>query len=87
MRKDKQTDIKIEAAYYLRNYQVLILFSNNRMKIVDFAPAILQYAKGDYAVYAQKKNFCNFYIENGNIVWGTNWDLIFPIESVYNADF
>ena len=24
-------------------------------------------------------------IENGNIVWGKNWDLMFPIEQLYSG--
>jgi hypothetical protein len=87
VRKNKQADIKIIDAVYLRGYEILILFSNNRMKVVDFAPAIKKYAKGDYSIYAKEPVFKKFHIENGNIVWGKNWDLIFPVSDVFNAKF
>ena len=87
LRKNKQKGIKIEDAVYLRGYEILILFSNNRMKVIDFVSAIEKYAKGDYSVYSNKKQFSKFFIENGNIVWGKNWDLIFPVQDVFNASF
>jgi hypothetical protein len=87
LRKDKSQNIQVEAALLLRDYQILILFSNNRMKVVDFAPAIAKYAKGYYSKYADKKNFSKFHIDKGNIVWGKEWDLIFPAEDIFNARF
>lgn len=87
LRKNKSQNLQITDAVYLRNYEVLVLFSNNRMKVVDFAPAIERYAKGDYSIYAQKARFKKFAIEDGNIVWGKNWDLIFPVQDIFNARF
>ncbi len=87
LRKNKQKNIQIEEAVYLRGYEILILFNNNRMKVIDFASAIQKYAKGDYSIYSNKKQFSKFRIENGNIVWGKNWDLIFPVQDVFNAKF
>ncbi len=57
------------------------------MKVIDFASAVKKHAKGDYSMYAQPKHFKKFQIENGNIVWGKNWDLIFPVDDVFNASF
>ena len=69
----------------MSGYKVLILFSNNRMKVVDFANAIDNYAKGEYAMFANKTTFKKFNIENGNIVWGKNWDLVFPVMDIFNG--
>ena len=55
------------------------------MKVVDFTSAISKYAKGEYAVYANKNAFKKFSIENGNLVWGENWDLIFPVADIFNG--
>jgi exopolysaccharide biosynthesis protein len=33
--------------------------------------------------YLKPANFKKFYIENGNIVWGKNWDLMIPIENLF----
>jgi Protein of unknown function (DUF2442) len=87
VRKNKQAHIKIISAAYLRDYKVLVLFSTNRMKVIDFAPALKKYAVGHYARYLNKTDFRKFNIENGNIVWGKNWDLIFPILDIFNGSF
>ena len=34
--------------------------------------------------YIEPKNFKKFTIEQGNVVWGKNWDMIFPIEDLYS---
>jgi len=57
------------------------------MKIVDFEPAIQRYAIGEFKIYMDKSHFKKFQIENKNIVWGDNWDLIFPVEDIFNAQF
>jgi hypothetical protein len=33
--------------------------------------------------YLDPRKFSRFTIDNGNIVWGKNWDLIFPVENLY----
>ena len=33
--------------------------------------------------YQNPQNFQNFMIQNGNIVWGEDWDLIFPRDQLY----
>ena len=36
-----------------------------------------------YKSYLNENKFKKFKIEFGNIVWGKNWDLIFPIDKLY----
>ncbi|MCX6198984.1 MAG: DUF2442 domain-containing protein [Bacteroidetes bacterium] len=87
LRKSKQENIKITAAVHLRGYEILVLFSNDRMKVIDFSEAIKKFAKGDYSLYSQAKHFKKFSVENGNIIWGKNWDLIFPVNNIFHASF
>ena len=87
LRKDKQENLSIVAASYLRNFEILILFSNNRMKVVNFKPALKKYAKGHFAEYLKKKKFMSFNIEQGNIVWGNDWDIVFPVSDIYSGIF
>ena len=54
------------------------------MKIVNFSPAIEKYAVGEYTIYAQPNKFKRFSVEKGNIVWGKNWDLVFPLTDIYD---
>ena len=36
-----------------------------------------------YNKYLNPRKFSRFTIANGNVVWGKNWDLIFPIEQLH----
>lgn len=38
-----------------------------------------------YNRYVDPKNFKKFRIEHGNVVWGKNWDLVFPLEQLYSG--
>ena len=38
-----------------------------------------------YNKYLDERKFRQFKIEDGNIVWGKNWDLIFPIEQLHRG--
>lgn len=38
-----------------------------------------------YNKYLDPRKFRRFAIENGNIVWGKNWDLIFPVEQLHDG--
>lgn len=86
-RKKKDINFNIENALYLNNYTLLVTFTSGEKKEVDFSPALEKYAKGFYAKYKKLNNFKKFKIENQNIVWGKDWDLIFPPENVYYSKF
>ena len=79
----KNKIIEIIDASYLGEYKISVLFNDGVRKIIDFSEYILKCVKGDYRKYANPVNFKRFRIDNGNIVWGKNWDLIFPIEQLY----
>lgn len=38
-----------------------------------------------YNKYLDESEFRKFTIDDGNIVWGEDWDLIFPIEQLYSG--
>jgi hypothetical protein len=38
-----------------------------------------------YNKYKKPENFKRFKIENGNIVWGKDWDMIFPVYDLYTG--
>ena len=75
--------IKIVEAKDLGNLQVLILFSDNKQQTIDIGDFIRRHPHPQYNKYLDPKRFRKFSIENGNIVWGKNWDLIFPLEQLY----
>ena len=77
----------VTGAKYVDEYKIEITFSNGKTKVVDFLPALEKYGRGYYAKYIKLANFKKFKVENGNIVWGKDWDLIFTNESVYKGKF
>ena len=65
------------------NLSVFLHFSDNTTQTVDIGDFILRHPHPQYNKYLDPKKFSKFTIENGNIVWGKNWDLIFPIEQLH----
>ena len=53
--------------------------------IVDFTEFINSNNKEVLSKYKISAHFKNFKIEQGNIVWGKNWDLIFPVLDLYKG--
>ncbi len=82
--KNKEEALLITHAFYLGNHTLLLQFSNGIQKRLDFLPLLRQYAKGDYATYLNKEKFKRFILANGNISWGKNEDIIFPVLFLYN---
>ena len=64
---------------------VTLHFSDNTSRTVDIGDFIRRHPHPQYNKYLEEKHFCKFKIENGNIVWGKNWDLIFPIEQLHSG--
>lgn len=77
--------ISIIAAYYLDGYKIKIEFNDHKSSIVDFAAFLNTHNHPQYNEYKNKKKFKQYRIENGNLVWGKDWDLIFPIWNLYNG--
>ena len=38
-----------------------------------------------YNKYLDPDLFRTFVIDDGNVVWGDDWDLIFPVENLYSG--
>lgn len=77
--------ISIIKAEYAGDLSVKIVFNDNTSNIVDIGTFIKKHPHPQYNKYLEEKNFKKFKIDLGNIVWGNNWDLIFPIEQLYNG--
>ena len=65
------------------NLTVSLTFSDNTVRTVDIGDFIRRPPHPQYNKYLDPRKFSRFTIENGNIVWGKNWDLIFPVEHLY----
>lgn len=75
----------IVTAEDLGNLHVRVIFSDNKTQMIDVGDFIRRHPHPQYNKYLDPKKFKKFSIENGNIVWGKNWDLIFPIEQLYSG--
>jgi hypothetical protein len=62
---------------------VCLTFSDNTTQTIDVGDFIRRHPHPQYNKYLDPKKFSRFSIENGNIVWGKNWDMIFPIEQLH----
>ncbi len=78
-------DIIVVRAEHVENYKLEILFSNDKKKLVDFSTFLDLHSYPQYNKYKKESNFKKFKIENGNVVWGKDWDMIFPVDELYKG--
>ena len=65
---------------------VRLYFNDDTIQIVDIGDFIRRHPHPQYNKYLDPNLFSCFSIENGNIVWGKDWDLIFPIEQLHKGE-
>jgi hypothetical protein len=67
------------------NITVDLQFSDQTTRRVDIGDFIRRHPHPQYNKYLNPRNFRRFEIENGNIVWGKSWDLVFPVEQLHSG--
>ena len=72
-------------AVYTGGLSLSLTFSDGIVRVVDFESFIKKYPQPQYDRYLDPDCFQTFSIENGNVVWGKDWDMIFPVEDLYNG--
>ena len=77
--------LSILSAKYIAPLSIEIYFSDNTKRIVNIGEYIKKHPHIQYNAYMNEKKFKDFKIEMGNIVWGKNWDMIFPVMDLYNG--
>jgi len=75
--------IRILEAKPIGNLNVILLFNDNTEQRIDVGQFIKQHPHPQYNKYLNPEEFNKFTIDDGNIVWGEDWDLIFPIEQLH----
>jgi hypothetical protein len=80
-----QTDLKIKDAEYLQELTLKITFSDSTEKIVDFSSFLMHHSHPQHDAYRDPQQFKKYSIVSGNIVWGKDWDMVFPVEDIYNG--
>lgn len=77
--------IAVNSAEYITDYKVKVTFNDNTSKVIDFSKWLNKNSHPQYNKYKELHYFKKFKIEMGNIVWGKNWDLIFPVFDLYKG--
>ena len=85
MLKSKILPIRVKKAIYLNDYRIAISFNNGKQTTVDFKPFLDTINNGFLKKYKNTEHFKKFNIEDGNVVWGKDWDLIFPVTQLYSG--
>lgn len=78
--------IKIKEASYVGDLKVMLAFNDGVVTVVDFGEWIKQNPHPQYNRYLDEKMFKKFYLDDmGNIAWGKNRDLYFPIDQLHEG--
>ena len=80
-----ENQLAVVEARYLGDLSLELVFSDGTQRQMDFAPYLNNHPHPQYSRYLKPHNFKHFSIENGNVVWGKNWDLVFPVEQLYSG--
>lgn len=81
--KDPLVSVKLTDAKVLKDYVISFKFSDGNEKSIDFKN-VLDKNVGGCNKFLDKKLFSNFHIlDNKDIAWGEDWDMIFPFYSLY----
>lgn len=77
--------LEVKRAEYVKENILVIWFNDGVRKRVDFSTFLHRTSVPYLKKYLSPELFKQFQIEDGNLVWGKNWDLIFPIEQLYKG--
>ncbi|MBU2446969.1 MAG: DUF2442 domain-containing protein [Bacteroidetes bacterium] len=76
--------IDITSARYIGDYAIRLTFSDGFEKLVDFKPFLSKSLHPSIRKYLDENLFSKFEIIDGNLNWN-DYDLIFPIDDLYNG--
>ncbi|GAA3941115.1 DUF2442 domain-containing protein [Litoribacillus peritrichatus] len=76
------SELAIKSAKYIKSHILEIQFSDDHIKLVDFAPFIFSNGHPDYEIYKSESEFLKFDLIDGNLNWD-DYTMIFPVEDLY----
>ena len=80
-----ENQLTVVNAKYLRDLSLEVFFSDGTSRAIDFGPYLQSHPHPQHNRYLQPRNFKRFTIDHGNLVWGKDWDLVFPVESLHDG--
>lgn len=75
--------IMITEAHSVGNLTIEMKFNDNTIQRVNIGEFINSHPHPQYDKYLDEAEFMKFSLDDGNIVWGEDWDLVFPVEQLY----
>ena len=72
-------------ARYAGDVSLSISFSDGVSRVVDFHSFLTNHPHPQHNRFINPDKFKSFRIEQGNIVWGKDWDMVFPIKDLYRG--
>lgn len=81
----KIAGVNVVEAQYEGGFKLSITYSDGKCNVIDFHPFMQRHRNGYLKKYHSPAVFKKFYIENGNLVWGENWDMVFPVQQLHNG--
>jgi len=77
-------EVRVQTVRHPDGCRLEITFSDGHVQKVDFAP-FLQQAHPELRKYLDEKEFIQFSVEHGNLVWN-DYEMCFPIEALYTGN-
>ena len=75
---------EIKSAKYMGDFAIRVFFSDGFNRLVDFKPFLETSVHPSIRKYLNEDKFKSFEIIDGNLNWN-NYDLIFPIDNLYQG--
>ncbi len=76
--------IEIKTTNYIGDFAIRIFFSDGSNRLVDFKQFLESSLHPSIRKYIEEDRFKQYQIIDGNLNWN-NYDLIFPIEDLYQG--
>ena len=70
--------LMVTNAQWIEEYKLYVYFNDGVQRLVDFAPYLSKHPSPYTNPYKDIRKFKRFRVDNGNLVWGKDWDMIFP---------
>lgn len=78
--------LKIDKATYAGDLKVSLVFNDGAIVLVDVGAWLKQHPHPQHNRFLNEKQFKTFYLDDmGNIAWGKNRDLYFPIDQLHEG--
>jgi hypothetical protein len=81
-----KSGIVITSATYVDGYKISLLFSDGKINVFDFE-SLINSNRSDCVQFKDIEKFKGFYLDNGDLVFNDNWDMLVPIAWLYDKSF